>query len=343
MSATQFAVSFPGLGINSILIDKIAFTLPIFGGVEVRWYGIIITLGIIAGLGYALLRTKTEGIAADDILDYAILTVILAIVGARLYYVLTSLKDGGYNSFLDVIAIWNGGLAIYGAIIGGALALILVSKLKKFDRTKTLKVFDMVCPGVMLGQIIGRWGNFMNGEAYGYEVGENFFLRMGLKGYYTDPKYINQFTYYHPTFLYESLWNLVGFVLINIFYKKKKFDGQITLMYLAWYGLGRFFVEGLRTDSLYVGEFRISQVLGFLCFVVCTTLLVLFLVRIRRKELDGDAYTPVYEKLHNKGLGIVTTETTQTTEAPVTTETTETTDTTEETTPEVPVEGEEKE
>lgn len=300
MTGTQFYVSFPFFGIEELLIDKIAFTLPIFGGLEVRWYGIIITLGIVAGLVYALLRTKTEGIPADDILDYAILTVILAIIGARLYYVLTSLDK--YDSFLDAIAIWEGGLAIYGAIIGGALALIIVSKLKKYDWQKTFKVFDMVCPGVMLGQIIGRWGNFMNGEAYGYEVGEDFFMRMGLMGNYADPQYINQFTYYHPTFLYESLWNLVGFVLINIFYKKKKFDGQITLMYLAWYGLGRFFVEGLRTDSLYIGAFRISQVLGLLCFVACTTLLVYLLIRARRKALDAEGYTPVYEKLQNRGV-----------------------------------------
>ena len=178
-----------------------------------------------------------------------------------------------YDSFLDAIAIWNGGIAMYGSIIGGALALIIVSKIKKYDKTKVIKIFDLVAPGVMLGQIIGRWGNFVNGEAHGIETSENFFLRMGLMGA-ADTNYRYQMTYYHPTFLYESLWNLVGFVLINLLYKKKKFDGQIVLMYLAWYGLGRMFIEGLRTDSLYIGVFRISQVVGFLCFVICTTLLV---------------------------------------------------------------------
>ena len=303
---TQFTVSFPGFGIEKIVIDKIAFTLPIFGGVEVRWYGIILTLGIIAGLGYALFRTKTEGISADDILDYAIWTILLAIIGARLYYVLTTLKDAAgdpnYESFLDVIAIWNGGIAIYGAIIGGALALFLVSKVKKYNKTQMLKVFDMVAPGVMLGQIIGRWGNFCNGEAHGIETTANFFLRMGLKGY-ADTPYLTKFTYYHPTFLYESLWNLLGFVLINIFYKKKKFDGQILLMYLAWYGLGRMFIEGLRTDSLYIGVFRISQVVGFLCFVICGGLLAWLLIRAYRVQKDSDlAYVSVYDKLRGKSV-----------------------------------------
>ena len=303
---TQFVVSFPGIGIESISINKIAFTLPIFGGLEVRWYGIILTLGIIAGLSYALFRCKTEGISKDDILDYAIWTVMLAIIGARLYYVLTTLKDANgdwnYDGFLDVIAIWNGGIAMYGSIIGGALALLLVSKVKKFNKTQVLKVFDMVAPGVMLGQIIGRWGNFCNGEAHGIETAENFFLRMGLKGY-ADTPYLTKFTYYHPTFLYESLWNLLGFVLINIFYKKKKFDGQVTLMYLAWYGLGRMFIEGLRTDSLYIGVFRISQVVGFLCFVICGGLLAWLLVRAYRAEKDdGVAYVSVYDKLRVKGV-----------------------------------------
>jgi phosphatidylglycerol:prolipoprotein diacylglycerol transferase len=164
-----------------------------------------------------------------------------------------------------------------------------------------LKVFDMVAPGVMLGQIIGRWGNFVNGEAHGVETSESFFLRMGLMGA-ADTDYPFRMVYFHPTFLYESLWNLIGFVLINLFYKKKKFDGQIVLMYLAWYGFGRMLIEGLRTDSLYIGVFRISQVVGFLCFAICTALLVYFYIRSRRGELDTEEYVPVYEKLRGIGL-----------------------------------------
>ena len=242
---------------------------------------------------------------SEDVLDFAIWTVLLAIIGARTYYVLTTLKDAygnwNYHSFLDMIAIWEGGIAIYGAIIGGAAALLLVSKFKKYNKMQVLKMFDMVSPGVMLGQIIGRWGNFVNGEAHGIETSENFFLRMGLSGAADIPdKYSGVMTYYHPTFLYESLCNLIGFVLINIFYKKKKFNGQIMLMYLAWYGFGRMFIEGLRTDSLYIGVFRISQVVGFICFVVCTALLVYFLVRAHRGELDKETYVSVYDKLKGR-------------------------------------------
>ena len=299
---TEFSVSFPGLGIGPFTIDKIAFSI---GDIDIRWYGIILTLGIIAGLFYALYRCGFEGIKQDDIIDYALWTIILAIIGARSYYVLTTLKDASgnwnYHSLYDVIAIWEGGIAMYGSIIGGAASLLIVSKVKKFNKTQILKVFDMVSPGVMLGQIIGRWGNFCNGEAHGIVTPANFPLRMGLMGY-ADTASLTSMTYYHPTFLYESVWNLIGFALINVFYKKKKFDGQVMLMYLSWYGLGRMFIEGLRTDSLYIGAFRISQVVAFLCFVICTTVLVLGLIRARRRSLDGEGYAPLFEKLRGVKL-----------------------------------------
>lgn len=298
----KLQISFPGIGIDWFAVDKVAFSI---GSLSVRWYGIIITLGIVCGVLYAMFRAKrNEGIPSEDVMDFAIWVVLLAVIGARLYYVLTTLKteDGEwrYDGLLDAIAIWKGGIAIYGAIIGGALGVILVSKFKKYDKTKLLKVCDMVAPGVMLGQLIGRWGNFVNGEAHGVETSENFFLRMGLLGsadeYYAKPVYV------HPTFLYESLWNLLGFVLINLFYRKKKYDGQILLAYLAWYGFGRMLIEGLRTDSLYIGVFRISQVVGFLCFAICTALLVYFFIREKRKEKDKEEYVSVYDKLRGKAL-----------------------------------------
>lgn len=282
-------VSFPGLGIGEFSFNKIAFTIPIGSGVEVRWYGIIITLGIILGLVYASFRAKHEGICFDDLLDITIFTVIFAVIGARLYYVIFS--NDTYETFYDVIAIWNGGIAIYGAIIAGALTIIGVCRYKKIKITKAL---DMAAPAVMIGQIIGRWGNFTNGEAYGYAVKESeflYFLRMGLsKG---NSPIVN---FVHPTFLYESLWNLLGFLIINALYKKKKFDGQIVLMYVSWYGFGRMFIEGLRTDSLPIGIFRVSQIVGFLCFAAGLTLLIVFLARARRKELSEAAYESVYSK-----------------------------------------------
>lgn len=298
----EVLISFPGLGIGQFAVNKIAFSI---GSLDVHWYGIIITLGILAGVGYAMFRSKEEGLKGDDVLDYALWVIMAAIIGARMYYVLTTLKDEhgnwNYSGLVDMIAIWEGGLAIYGAVIAGAAAIVVVSLVKKFKKDQVLKVFDVVTPGVMLGQIIGRWGNFMNGEAHGYETSPNFFLRMGLGGCAADiPNYGSDAitAYFHPTFLYESLWNLLGFVLINLLYRKKKFDGQIMLMYLAWYGFGRMFIEGLRMDSLYIFKvFRVSQVVGFLCFVVCTVLLVYFLLRIRRAKKDTESYDTVYDKL----------------------------------------------
>ena len=283
-------ISFPGIGIDAFSVNKVAFTLPIGNGLEIRWYGIIITFGIILAILYATKRAKDEGICFDDLLDIAIFTVIFAVIGARLYYVIFS--DDKYETFYDVIAIWNGGIAIYGAIIAGAITVFCVCKVKKIN---TLRAFDMAAPAVMIGQIIGRWGNFMNGEAHGTEVAEGsllYFLRMGLSKGNAD---ITSFV--HPTFLYESLWNLVGFVIINALYKKKKFDGQIFLMYLSWYGFGRMFIEGLRTDSLHlIGNIRVSQVVGFLCFIVGAILIVIMLEKARRAELSDKEYTSVYSK-----------------------------------------------
>ena len=194
-----------------------------------------------------------------------------------------------------MIAIWEGGIAIYGAIIAGAITIFAVCRFKKIN---TLKMLDAVAPAVMIGQIIGRWGNFCNGEAFGEVVTENswlYFARMGLNSYNTGYETI----FVHPTFLYESLWNLAGFILIHCLYKKKKFDGQVVLMYLTWYGFGRMLIEGLRTDSLYIGVFRISQVVGFLCFVLGSIALTVFLIKARRKELDSESYAPAYKKITN--------------------------------------------
>ncbi len=288
-------IAFPSLGIESFELNPVAFTVPVFGGLEVRWYGLIITLGIILAFSYAAFRAKQEGIIFDHVLDIAIFTVIFGIIGARLYYVLTSLDK--YDSFLEMIAVWEGGLAIYGGVIAGAVTIMLVCKFKKLN---FLKMFDATAPGVMIGQILGRWGNFFNGEAYGAQVGEDsllYFARMGLQNRDTYRDFgTSQMVYVHPTFLYESLWNLVGFIIINAHYKKKKFDGQIVLMYATWYGFGRMLIEGLRTDSLYVGVFRISQVVGFVCFVVGALLLTLGLIKAHRRELTAKEYAPAYPK-----------------------------------------------
>ena len=288
-------VSFPGLGIGEFKIDPVAIRIPIGSGIEIRWYGILIVTGIVLAFLYCYFRAKQEGIDFDNLLDIAIFTIIFAVIGARAYYVLTSLDK--YDSFLEAIAIWEGGLAIYGAIIAGAITVFVVCKIKKLN---WLKMADAASLGVMIGQIIGRWGNFCNGEAFGEVVQKNnplYFIRMGLNSYNTGYRTMEV----HPTFLYESLWNLVGFILIHCLYKKKKFDGQIVLMYLTWYGFGRMFIEGLRTDSLYIPgtPFRISQIVGFLCFALGMIAIIVLLVKANRKEKDAEAYAPAYKKISN--------------------------------------------
>ena len=193
-------------------------------------------------------------------------------------------KLESFNSIGDIFDIRGGGLAIYGGVIAGATTIFVMCKFIK--KISWRKFFDSVGPGVMIAQAIGRWGNFFNGEAYGSIVEEGnplYFLRMGLL-----PN-MNSYTtmyYFHPTFLYESVWNIIGFILINIFYKTKKFDGQIALYYFIWYGFGRMLIEGLRTDSLYLGStgIRVSQLLGFLLFVVGVGLLIFGLIKTKKDK-----------------------------------------------------------
>lgn len=269
----QVTVSFPGLGIEEFDLNKIAFAI---GKLEIRWYGIFVTLGMVIAVLYTFYRARKKNVSTDDLLDLSLFTIFFGVIGARLYYVITY---GGYT-FWEIFQIWNGGLAIYGGIIGGILAIYGVCRYKKLN---FLGMIDCIGPGVMIAQAIGRWGNFFNGEAHGGIVEEGsalYFLRMGL--------YPNELTsgmaYVHPTFLYESLWNVVGFLLINLFYKKKRFDGEIAFWYLAWYGFGRMLIEGLRTDSLMIGPFRISQLVGLLCFLGCGTLAVWGRIRTYKKK-----------------------------------------------------------
>ena len=281
----QVMISFPGLGIGEFIVNKVAVKI---GPLEIRWYGILIALGMVLAFLYAGYRAKQNGVILDDLLDMGLFAVVFGIVGARLYYVIMEYET--YKTFYDVIAIWNGGLAIYGGIIGGALAVFCVAKYKakKGKNISFPLCTDMILPGVMIAQALGRWGNFCNGEAYGGIVPEGsplYFLRMGLLSENTIRDFgTKELSYVHPTFLYESLWNVIGFVLINVFFKKKKFDGEVSLWYVTWYGFGRMLIEGLRTDSLYVGPIRISQLIGFLCFVTGASLIVWRRIVIWKRE-----------------------------------------------------------
>lgn len=279
-------ISFPGLGIKEFQVNRVA--IPNVFGRDIMWYGIIITLGILLAFAYVYYRAKkNEHIHTDHVLDYAIYLVVFGVIGARLYYVFTKFDsfkaDNIWDTLYNIVAVWEGGIAIYGAIIAGGITLAVVSRIK---RIKIGKAFDMVAPAVMLGQIIGRWGNFFNAEAYGRETALPW--RMGIRAEGSDTT-----IFVHPTFLYESLWNLLGFILINLYYKRKKFDGQIFFLYITWYGFGRMFIEGLRTDSLYVGDFRISQVVGFLCFFFGSAVLVAMSIVCHLRKKDEAALAPV--------------------------------------------------
>ena len=288
----NITVSFPGLGIEGGSIDSVAFTLPFGEGFSVMWYGVCIAFGMLLAIAYAAWRCHQYKISFDDLTDIAIFTILFGVVGARLYYVIFSPNQ--FKTLWDVINLRTGGLAIYGGIIAGAVTIVVVCLIKKISWRK---LYDCAAPGVMIAQAMGRWGNFFNGEAYGSIVEEGsplYFLRMGLISNNTYYDFgTKNMVYVHPTFLYESLWNVIGFILINIFFKKKKFDGQIALYYFAWYGFGRMFIEGLRTDALFIGEtgIRVSQLLGFLLFCVATGLIVYGLIMTKKNptvEVDAE-------------------------------------------------------
>ncbi|MBQ8339871.1 MAG: prolipoprotein diacylglyceryl transferase [Clostridia bacterium] len=305
-------IGFPGLGLGPVRVPEVAFVIPIGDGIPIRFYTILVMLGMLAALAYVFYRSRYEGFQYGDVIDYFLAVIPLGVIGARLFYVVANLGKGTFQTLYDVIAIWNGGLAIYGGVIGGVVAVLIVSKFKKLKKDRVLKAFDMIVPAMALGQCIGRWGNFFNAEAYGLATSEHFFLRMG---FYKEGS--NQVYFCHPTFLYESVWNLCCFLLLHFLYKKKKFNGQILMMYLAFYGFGRMFIEGLRENSLYFGPFRVSQLIGFLCFVICTALLVYLLAKEHRKALDSEEYVSIYDSARRSTVSKTTSRDTDDAEADI--------------------------
>ena len=262
-------ISFPFLGLT---LDP-PYCIQI-GSFSIYYYGVIIAVGFLLAVFYASRVLKRFDLVMDDVYDYIIWGVIVGVICARLYYYITFTDASGVHTYLhdlpSVFRIRDGGLAIYGGVIGAVLALIVRSRMKK---QSVFPVLDIMSFGFLIGQIVGRWGNFFNREAYGYET--DVFCRMGLT--------LGDTTIYvHPTFLYESLWNLLGFLLLHFHAKKhRKWQGQYFLLYLIWYGFGRAAIEGLRSDSLWLipGAIRISQLLG-LVSAVCA--LVLYILNVRR-------------------------------------------------------------
>lgn len=258
-------VSFPSLGLDFTFSETI--TIP-FTKIEIFWYAIIIATGMtVAGLiGWR--EYKKAGKTGDDLCDFLLFALPLGILGARLYYVIFR-WDLYKDNLSEIFAIWNGGLAIYGGIIAGAIVAIIYTRVKKYP---FLWFADVASFGLFIAQSMGRWGNFINAEAYGGPTD----LPWGMV--------VNGVGPVHPTFLYESLWNITGFLVSYFIIRRvKKTDGLCFAYYLIWYGIGRFFIEGLRSDSLYLfGDVRVSQVVAFIS--VLLGIFALIYVKFIKKE-----------------------------------------------------------
>ena len=248
-------------------IDRIAFEV---GSVPIYWYGVLIGLGALLGYILASYEAKKRGLPDDIFADLLIFAIPISIIGARLYYVIF---EWGYYARNpgSILAIWEGGLAIHGGLIGAVLTAIVFAKIK---RISFWKLADIAAPSLILGQAIGRWGNFINQEAHGGEVSRSFLEGLQLPDFIINQMYIEG-AYYNPTFLYESLWNLAGFVLLLGLRRVNLRRGELFLTYVIWYSFGRFFIEGMRTDSLMLFDtIRVAQLLSVLLIVGAVILMV---------------------------------------------------------------------
>ncbi len=282
-----YKIVFPNLGWE-FEVNPTAFTIF---GVEIQWYGILITLGLILAMLYCFPKMKKFGIDPDRAIDAVIGGVIGGILGARIYYVLLR-WDSYAGDWKSIFNFRGGGLAIYGGLIGAVAVGLVICKIRK---VKVLPMLDIAVIGFLIGQGIGRWGNFTNQEAFGTNT-DNLFAMTGGTIQQTiidEAAYLDGSMYQagieisekfavHPCFLYESVWCLLGVVLLTVMIKFRKFDGQLFLTYLAWYGAERFVVEGLRTDSLMLGNMRASQALSAVLVVAAVILMVVMLFKVKR-------------------------------------------------------------
>lgn len=240
-------------------MDRILLSI---GPINIYWYSFLVFISLIIGLIIAKIECKKKNIEFNFILDLVCYLVPIAIIGARLYYVIFKFDSFKHN-LLSIFYIWEGGLAIYGAVISSIIFIIYYCKKHKKN---ILTILDLVVPSLILGQAIGRWGNFFNQEAYGSITSLAFLKEIHIPNFIIENMYIEN-AYRHPTFLYESIWCILGFILLMIIRKYVKKNGIITSLYLIWYGIGRFFIEGLRSDSLYIGMFRISQIISIIIII----------------------------------------------------------------------------
>lgn len=274
----ESAICFPMLG--NLTIDPPSY-FTVFGR-PIYFYGVLIGLGFILGILYCSHKAPEFGIKSDDVYDVMIWLIPFSIIGARLYFVLFRLEEYIHDP-ISMIAVWEGGLAIYGGVIAGVIVVLLVCRKKKIPVGAFL---DLIVFGLLIGQIIGRWGNFMNREAFGAET--EIFCRMGLIS--PDGTAI----YVHPTFLYESLWNLGIFIFLRVLEKRgaRKWDGQFITLYFMLYGIGRAWIEGLRTDSLYIGStgIRVSQLLSLILVAAAG---ILLLINKRKPHSPEDLFVNI--------------------------------------------------
>lgn len=285
-------VEFLGFTFN---LNPIAFTLPIGDGWAIYWYGILIAAGFLLAFLYGMKRAPLLNINTDRLVDGVIITTPLAILGARAYYLLFYCPEDFFTSFFNI---HDGGLAIYGGIIGAVIGAIISSKTRKLNFVDCL---DLIAPSMFIGQAIGRWGNFFNQEAFGTNTELPWgMFSMGSSGTYEHivamgNSDLDPTMPVHPCFLYEFLLCATGFLILNYFIKRRKFRGQLALIYGMWYGLGRFLIEGIRTDSLMIGSLRVSQILSALAVVICLVVYIL-IIRGKKKVNDDGNYQSVFEQ-----------------------------------------------
>lgn len=261
--------------VNLLAINPVAFSL---GPLDVRWYGILIATGIVLAFLVVQREMVKRGMHPDFLTDLLIWAVPLAIVSARIYYVIFS-WDYYKDNLGQVFQIWEGGIAIHGALIGAFITTYVFTKLRGVS---FWKVVDIAVPGLLIGQIIGRWGNFMNQEAHGGPVSENFLNTTIIPDWIMNQMTIEGVTY-HPTFLYESLWNVVGLIILLLLRRVALKRGEMFLFYLTWYSFGRYFIEGMRTDSLYGGDLRAAQVVSVVTIIIAV---ILFVIRRYVQKVD---------------------------------------------------------
>lgn len=257
-------------------MNPVIFT---FMNIEIKWYSVLILIGIIIAILLILKEIKKFNINKNNIFDMCFYAIIFGIIGARLYYVLFNISYYKYN-LLEIFAIWNGGLAIHGGLIAGTLTIYLYTRKNKMN---FIKMLDIIVPAVILAQAIGRWGNFFNSEAHGFATTYANLKNLWIPEFVIKGMNIGGI-YYLPTFYFESLWCLLGFIILLIIRKLKYIKiGTLTCVYLMWYSFGRFFIEAWRTDSLMLGGFKVAQILSAILFVVALIYLI-YLYRVGKYE-----------------------------------------------------------